>query len=110
MFRILTRVQSIVKRGLQAVSSAISGVTKPPTHNPALRTVTDLARSKPQLLAENLLLRQVGRRDVFQHPTPQWNRACDVNRTRFGRVYAVPLAPHAGLATGWLRSCAEAHA
>src|SRR5919107_1368280 len=51
-------VQSIVKRGLQAVSTAIRRATKPISHGPALGTITDLARSKPQLVAENLLLRQ----------------------------------------------------
>ena len=58
MFGILKRVQSIVKRGLQAISTAISRMTKPIAHGPALSTVADFARSKPQLLAENLLLRQ----------------------------------------------------
>ena len=33
-------------------------MTKPITHGPALGTVADLVRSKPQLVAENLLLRQ----------------------------------------------------
>ena len=58
MFGILRRIQSIVNRGLQAVGSAISRVTKPMAHGPWLCPVTDLARSKPQLVAENLLLHQ----------------------------------------------------
>ncbi len=58
MFGILKCVQSIVKRGLQAVGTAISRVTKPLAHGPTLGTVADLARTKPQLVAENLLLRQ----------------------------------------------------
>ncbi len=58
MFRILKRVQSIVEQGLQAVGTAISRVTKPISQSPALSTAADLARSKPQLIAENLLLRQ----------------------------------------------------
>lgn len=58
MVGILKRVQSIVKRGLQAVGTAISRLTKPIGHGPVLGTVADLARSKPQLVAENLLLRQ----------------------------------------------------
>ena len=37
---------------------AISHVTKPITAGPALATAADLARSKPHLVAENLLLRQ----------------------------------------------------
>src|SRR5919202_4042224 len=55
---ILQRLQPIVKRGLQAVSTAISRLTKPSARGPVLGTVTDLVRSKPQLIAENLLLRQ----------------------------------------------------
>lgn len=58
MFGIFQRVQSIVKRGLQAARFAVSRLTKPIVHVPALETVADLARSKPQLIAENLLLRQ----------------------------------------------------
>ncbi len=58
VFGILQRVQAIVKRGLQAACSAISRLTKPIVHGPALGTVADLVRSKPQLVAENLLLRQ----------------------------------------------------
>jgi putative transposase len=58
VFGILKRVQAIVKRGLQAVSTVISHWTKPVMHHHALGTVVDLARSKPQLLAETLLLRQ----------------------------------------------------
>ncbi len=58
VFGIWQQVQSIVKRGLQAVSTGILRLTKPITHGPTTGTVADLARSKPQLLAENLLLRQ----------------------------------------------------
>src|SRR5919199_284801 len=58
VFGIVKWVQSIVKRGLQAFSTAISHVTKPIAHGPVLGTIADLARSKPQLVAENLLLRQ----------------------------------------------------
>ena len=57
MFGILKCVQSIVKRGLQAVGTAISRVTKPLAHGPTLGTVADLARTKPQLVAENMVLR-----------------------------------------------------
>ncbi len=58
MFGILQRVQSIVERGLQAVRTAISRVTKPLSQSPVLSAAAALARSKPQLIAENLLLRQ----------------------------------------------------
>ncbi len=58
VFGILKRVQPIVKRGLQAISAAISRLTKPRAHGPVVGTVADLARNKPQLVTENLLLRQ----------------------------------------------------
>ena len=58
MFGILKRVQVIVKRGLQVLSIAVSRAIKPCSDRPALGTLADLARSKPQLIAENLLLRQ----------------------------------------------------
>ncbi len=56
--RDLKRVQLLARRGVQAVSTAISRLTKPIACGPLLATVTDLARNKPQLIAENLLLRQ----------------------------------------------------
>ncbi len=58
MFGIVKPVQSILKRGLHAARTAISRVTKPIVLGPALGTIADLAHSKPQLVAENLLLRQ----------------------------------------------------
>ncbi len=58
MFRFLQRIQPIVKRGFEAIRTTISRLTKPITHGRALGTIADLARSKPQLVAENLLLRQ----------------------------------------------------
>jgi hypothetical protein len=58
MFGTLQRVQPVVKRGLQVARTVISRLTKPIAHGPVLGTVNDLARSKPQLVAENLLLRQ----------------------------------------------------
>jgi transposase InsO family protein len=54
----LKRVKLIVKRGLRAVGTALSHVTTPSTRAPILGTVADLARSKPQLITETLLLRQ----------------------------------------------------
>src|SRR3954452_24498644 len=58
MFGILQQVKPVVKRGLQVARTVISRLTKPIAHGPVFGTVTDLARSKPQLVAENLLLRQ----------------------------------------------------
>ena len=58
MFGIVQRVKSVLKRSLQAIGTVISRMTKPVRQSPVLAMTTDLARSKPQLLAENLLLRQ----------------------------------------------------
>ncbi len=58
MFGILLRVLASIKQGLQAASTLILRLTKPIAYGPVLATVTDLARSKPHLIAENLLLRQ----------------------------------------------------
>ena len=56
--RILHRVQAMVQRSLRMVAQAVSHWTQPAVDSAVLNTVTDLARSKPQLIAENLLLRQ----------------------------------------------------
>jgi hypothetical protein len=58
MLGFLRLVQSIVERGLQAAGTAISRLTKPISPSPARGIVSDLTRSKSQLVAENLLLRQ----------------------------------------------------
>jgi hypothetical protein len=58
MFGFVRLVQSIVGRGLQAAGTAISRSTKPSSHSPARGIVSDLTRSRSQLVAENLLLRQ----------------------------------------------------
>jgi hypothetical protein len=55
---VLHRVQSVVQHGLKTISNALSRWTKPLAAAPVLSTVADLARSKPQLITENLLLRQ----------------------------------------------------
>ena len=56
--RILNRFQSVVPCGLQSVVQVVSRWTKPRAASLPLSTIADLARSKPQLIAENLLLRQ----------------------------------------------------
>ena len=55
---ILNQVQSIMQVGLQNVAGLVSRWTKPQSTFHPLSTVADLARTKPQLIAENLLLRQ----------------------------------------------------
>lgn len=55
---ILNRLQSLVQGGLRRVAQVLSRWTRPSSASLPLRTLADLARSKPQLIAENLLLRQ----------------------------------------------------
>ncbi len=55
---ILNRVQSFAQRAINMVSKIVARRFKPMSHAPVLGAVTDLARSKPQLVAENVLLRQ----------------------------------------------------
>ena len=55
---ILNDVQSVVRRGLRTLGAAIARVTKPIAQSPSAGIIADLARSKPQLVAENMVLRQ----------------------------------------------------
>lgn len=55
---ILHRCRSVAQRALRAVGTAMSRWTKPGSQSSTLGTMGDLARSKPQLITENLLLRQ----------------------------------------------------
>jgi len=57
-FSIVRRFQSIVEYRLQKIGAIIARWTKPRSPAPALGIIGDLVRSKPQLVAENLLLRQ----------------------------------------------------
>ncbi len=56
--RILNRFQSMVQRGLRRVVQAVARAPKSSSASPTLSAVADLARTKSQLIAENLLLRQ----------------------------------------------------
>ncbi len=56
--RILKHFQSMVQSGLQRGAQAVTRWAKPSSASLPLSTVADLARSKPHLIAENLLLRQ----------------------------------------------------
>ncbi len=53
MFGIVQRVKSVLKRRLHAVATIISRMTKPVRQSRVRATITDLARSKSQLLAES---------------------------------------------------------
>ena len=58
MFGILKPITSLIQRGQRAAGTTISHLTKPIAHSPVLGITADFARTKPQLIAENLLLRQ----------------------------------------------------
>ncbi len=58
MFRFLRhRLRPIARRALRVVARIYSRWCKPLPASPLVGTIADLARSKPQLIAENLLLR-----------------------------------------------------
>jgi hypothetical protein len=76
--RILNQFHAVVRCGLRTVGNTMSRLTKPISHSPALGTITDVVRSKPELVAENLLLRQqriVLKRSVKRPPLTQTDRA-----------------------------------
>ena len=52
------RLQPVAQRALRVVARVFSRWCKPLADVPLVGTIADLARSKPQLVAENLLLRQ----------------------------------------------------
>jgi putative transposase len=56
--RILKRLQAGVQRRVRTIGDVLARLTRPRYAVPVLSTGTDLARSKPQLVAENLLVRQ----------------------------------------------------
>ena len=56
--KLLYPLKQVFTTGLHAISTRISAWTKPLTSSLVLGSVQDLARSKPQLVAENALLRQ----------------------------------------------------
>ncbi len=59
MFHFLRiRLRPVAQRAIRAVTRVFSRWCKPLADNPLVGTIADLARSKPQLVAENLLLRQ----------------------------------------------------
>ena len=59
MLRFLrNRLRPVAQRALRAVARAFSRWCKPRPVSPLIGTIADLVRSKPQLVAENLLLRQ----------------------------------------------------
>src|SRR4051794_36047561 len=52
------RLRPVAQRALRVVARVFSRWCKPLAEVPLVGTIADLARSRPQLIAENLLLRQ----------------------------------------------------
>ena len=52
------QVTQAIQTGVQALRKRIAASTKPPTCQLVLSSLRDLVRTKPQLIAENALLRQ----------------------------------------------------
>ncbi len=80
-FNILRHVPSIMERGLRKTRTIISRWTKPTFQSPVLSTIADLTRSTPQLVAENLLLRQ---HLIILNRAVKRPRFTVVDRGRFG--------------------------
>ena len=67
MLRFLrNRLRPVARRAMRIVERVFSRWCKPLPAAPLVGTIADLARSKPQLVAENLLLRQ--QLLVLNHP------------------------------------------
>ena len=56
--KLLHPLKQAINAGLHAIGKRFSAWTKPTTGSLVLGSLQDLARSKPQLVAENALLRQ----------------------------------------------------
>ena len=75
MYRILTYVTRLTSFCLQSLHHRFVAWTKPDTTSLLLGTLTDLARSKSELMAENALLRQqliILRRQVKRPACTKW--------------------------------------
>ena len=55
---LLNRIKQAINTGVQALRNQIAASTKPTNSSLVRGSLCDLVRSKPQLIAENALLRQ----------------------------------------------------
>jgi hypothetical protein len=97
MFRFLRkRLRLAVQRAIRAVARAYSRRCKPLPASPLVGTIADLARSKPQLVAENLLLRQqlivLNRADKRPHCTRAARVLVVVTTARYTKLGARDLS------------------
>src|SRR3712207_6071853 len=58
VMHLVRRVTQAIKTGVQALRQHLAASTKPPNRSLVRGSLHDLARTKPQLIAENALLRQ----------------------------------------------------
>jgi len=69
------RLRPLAQCAIQALGKVVSRWCKPLPASPLVGTIADLARSKPQLVAENLLLRQHLLMLTRAAKGPHWTRA-----------------------------------
>jgi putative transposase len=94
MGRVFTTLQRLKDGCLEALSSRFAGWTKPLRTSLPLSTLTDLGRSKSELIAENVLLRQqliVLRREVKRPPVTRTDRILLVLSARLVRTWQQAL-------------------
>jgi len=94
MASVLTPLQRLKDGCLHALSSRFAGWTKPLRTSLPLATFTDLGKSKPQLIAENALLRQqliVLRRQVKRPTFTRTDRILLVLLARLVRTWQQAL-------------------
>src|SRR5256712_9050901 len=94
MAGVLTHLQRLSDGCLQALSSRLTRWTKPLTSSLPLSTLTDLGRSKSELIAENALLRQqliVLRRQVKRPTFTRTDRILLVLLARLVRTWQQAL-------------------
>jgi putative transposase len=88
--RILTLVTCMTRLCLQSLNDRFAAWTKPDTTSLVLGTLTDLARSKSELVAENALLRQqliILRRQVKRPACTKTDRMLLVFLSRLARTW-----------------------
>lgn len=55
--QLFARVCHVVRNGLETLKRKLSALTRPTTANVVVSSLADMTRTKPELIAENALLR-----------------------------------------------------
>ena len=91
---LLNRIKQAINTGVQALRNQIAASTKPTNSSLVRGSLCDLVRSKPQLIAENALLRQSGRREDITIPRPP-KSGVGRRRGTVARPFSVGPSPNA---------------